>query len=168
MHRIIVIVLIAFQLYSCTGNSQPTEKQRTAKAKIVSDTSKVINRTDAEWKAILTPEQYYILREKGTDRPFTGKYYLHHEKGMYTCPACGNELFTSDMKFESECGWPSFDQEIKGAVKRVPDADGMRTEIVCSKCKAHLGHVFFGEQFTAKNTRHCVNSISMVFVPAKK
>jgi methionine-R-sulfoxide reductase len=165
MHRIIFVVLISFQLYSCTGNSQPTEQQKAAKAKIVSDTNKVINRTEAEWKAVLTPEQYYILREKGTDRPFTGKYYLHKEKGMYTCAACGNELFTSDMKFESECGWPSFDKEIAGdKIKKVVDrSHGMvRTEILCARCGSHLGHLF-DDGPTLTGQRYCVNSTSIDF-----
>jgi peptide-methionine (R)-S-oxide reductase len=165
MHRIILILAVAFQLYSCTGNSQPAEKQKNEKAKIIADTSKLINRTEAEWKTVLTPEQYYILREKGTDRPFTGKYYMHNEKGMYTCAACGNELFTSDMKFESECGWPSFDKEIAGdKIKKVVDrSHGMvRTEILCARCGSHLGHLF-DDGPTLTGQRYCVNSTSIDF-----
>jgi peptide methionine sulfoxide reductase msrA/msrB len=113
----------------------------------------------------LTPQEKQVIVNKGTEMPFTGKYYAFWEKGTYVCKRCGAKLYRSENKFESDCGWPSFDDEIPGAVKRFPDPDGMRTEIECANCGAHLGHVFMGEQFTQKNTRHCVNSISMEFIP---
>jgi peptide methionine sulfoxide reductase msrA/msrB len=115
----------------------------------------------------LTKEEEQVIVNKGTEAPFTGKYFEFWEKGTYVCKRCGAALYRSESKFEADCGWPSFDDEIPGAVKRRPDPDGRRTEISCANCGAHLGHVFLGEGFTRKNTRHCVNSISMEFIPDK-
>jgi len=113
----------------------------------------------------LTPEEEVVIIHKGTEKPFTGEYNDFFKKGVYVCKNCGNILYRSEDKFKSDCGWPSFDDYIKEAVKRIPDPDGLRTEIVCAKCGAHLGHIFKGENYTKKNTRYCVNSISLKFIP---
>ncbi len=124
--------------------------------------------TEKEFKEKLTPAQYQVLREKGTERPFTGEYNTHYEEGVYSCAACGNDLYKSDQKFDSGCGWPSFDDEIEGAIERKRDSThGMiRTEIMCANCGSHLGHVF-DDGPTSTGIRHCVNSLSLDFEKKK-
>lgn len=164
--RLNILILILTALFGCRTADK---KQEPNKALVIStalnDTTGKVVRTEEEWKAILTPEQYRILREKGTDLPHTGKYTYSKDKGTYSCAACGYELFTSEMKFESECGWPSFDRELAGdRIKTQEDTSyGMvRIEILCGRCGSHLGHLFDdGPTITGK--RYCVNSTSLNF-----
>ncbi len=163
MKKIVQInVLLLIFLFNSCGNAQ-NENQNDNK----NNSNNMKNLTEKEWKERLTEEQYHILREKGTESPFSGKYYMHNEKGIYKCAACGAELFTHDMKFESECGWPSFDQEIEGGkIKQTPDySHGMRrVEITCANCGGHLGHIF-DDGPTETGQRYCVNSESLAFEP---
>lgn len=153
----IALLALALILFNCEGKAQKTTNKKDTM------TYKV-NKTEEEWKQELTPEEFWVLREKGTERPNTGKYNLFFEDGTYKCAACGQKLFESGSKFESHCGWPSFDNAIDGAVEYVLDkSHGMiRTEIVCSNCGGHLGHVF-NDGPTETGKRYCVNSISVDF-----
>lgn len=158
MHLLLLILAIG-----CNGQSDskvgPTASGKSPMAK-----------TDAEWRQVLTPEQYEVMREKGTERPFSGEYVDHFEKGRYACAACGQILFTSDAKFYSDCGWPSFDQAIAGSVAYHKDLSfGMvRTEVTCSKCGGHLGHVFDDGPDDTTGKRYCTNSVSIIFIPEKQ
>lgn len=152
------IALLSLLLIVCNCNSNAQEEKQTKQM-----TYKV-NKTDAEWQKELSTKEYEILRQKGTERPHTGKYNLHFEDGSYHCAGCNQKLFESNSKFDAHCGWPSFDESIKGTVEYVLDkAHGMtRTEIVCSNCGGHLGHVF-NDGPTETGTRYCVNSASINF-----
>lgn len=113
----------------------------------------------------LTPEEAHVINDKGTERPFTGEYDDFYKDGTYICRKCNNPLYSAKAKFDAGCGWPAFDDNFPGSVKRIKGLLDMRTEIECANCGAHLGHVFEGEKFTAKDTRHCVNSLSIKFIP---
>ncbi|MBA0651758.1 hypothetical protein Goklo_019061 [Gossypium klotzschianum] len=126
-----------------------------------------VHKTEEEWRAILSPEQFRILRQKGTELRGTGEYDKVFQEGVYNCAGCGTPLYKSTTKFNSGCGWPAFYEGFPGAINRTPDPDGRRTEITCAACGGHLGHVFKGEGFSVPtDERHCVNSVSIKFVPA--
>ena len=156
----ITFYILSIVLFSLTACAQPTEKKDTTSTQLTED----------EWKKVLSPDQYYVLREQGTERAYTGKLLLNKDKGIYKCAACGNKLFTDEMKFDSHCGWPSFDKEIKGGkiITKEDNSHGMqRTEIECAKCGGHLGHLF-NDGPTETGMRYCVNSLSLEFVPEKE
>lgn len=156
--------MITLCFTSCAQSTKKTDNSKTVKSK-----DKTMNLTEQEWKEKLSPEQYYILREKGTEKPFSGEFVFTKEKGTYKCGGCGESLFTDDMKFESHCGWPSFDKEIAGGkiIQTEDNTHGMkRTEITCAKCGGHLGHIF-DDGPTETGKRYCVNSGSLSFDPAK-
>lgn len=163
--RLLIPALVLITLNGCAQDSMKTSKQK--ETPMTTGTQKPV----ADGKAIpyneLTPQEERVIINKGTEYPFTGEYEEHYEKGTYVCRRCNAPLYKSEDKFDARCGWPAFDDEIAGAVKRISDPDGHRTEIICNNCGAHLGHVFLGEGFTKKDTRHCVNSISMKFIPAE-
>jgi peptide-methionine (R)-S-oxide reductase len=160
---VLSVVSLAALLLGC--NFIPGSRPAAAAPDHVAKRTYPVQHTDAEWKKILTPEQYHVLREKGTERAFTGAYWNNHEKGKYLCAACGNELFTSDTKFDSGTGWPSFWQPLDPKAVQTHDDDtyGMRrTEVVCSRCGSHLGHVF-DDGPKPTGLRYCMNSVSLKF-----
>lgn len=167
-----VVGLIMSLMAACTSQHKKEDAKVEQPSNTVTMNEKPefnINKSDEEWKKELSSEEYYVLREAGTERPFTGKFNMHFENGIYTCNACGEELFSSSSKFDGHCGWPSFDKEIKEGkiVERVDTSHGMkRTEILCGNCGSHLGHVF-DDGPTETGLRYCVNSLSLDFKPVK-
>jgi peptide-methionine (R)-S-oxide reductase len=165
----IMLLLVLLSLTACQGQEKKKNGKDTAKTEASAKGGFTVAKTDAEWKTQLTQQQYNVLRNKDTDRPYTGQYDDFFEKGMYACAACGNPLFISDTKFDSHCGWPSFDRAIKGSVVFETDSSfGMeRTEAMCAKCGGHLGHVFDDGPKETTGQRFCTNSTSIKFIAAK-
>ncbi len=158
--NIFLLTVLALITAGAFGSGQTETRQ-------VDSTSAVPDRQVQAYR-VLSPEEHYILNEMGTERPFSGEYNNHYETGTYHCRQCGSPLYNSEAKFNSGTGWPSFDDAVPGAVTSVPDPRGIGTEIICSYCNGHLGHIFIGEGLTAKNTRHCVNSLALSFSPHKQ
>lgn len=161
MRKFIFIALI-FLTFGCTSNAQEKSSDQT--------NIKSMKKTDAEWKKTLTPQEYYVLREKGTDRASDGGYTKHFEKGTYVCSACETQLFNSNSKYESHCGWPSFDDALPNTVEMTSDytAGMIRTEITCKTCGGHLGHIFDDGPKDTTGKRYCVNTTSIKFVKSEK
>lgn len=157
-----ILIAFAFFAFSCTTNAQEKSKNLTTKTKLM-------KKTDAEWKKELTEQEYYVLREKGTDRAGNGGYTKHFEKGTYVCAACNTQLFESNSKYESHCGWPSFDDAIEGTVTKTKDySHGMvRTEITCKTCDGHLGHIFDDGPKDTTGKRYCINTTSIKFIKSE-
>lgn len=163
---IIFLLLTGTVVSSCAQDNSKAESKALPGSQAAEKRALIIKDGKAAPYNELNQLEEYVILKKGTERPWTGKFTEHAETGTYICRQCNAPLYSSGDKFDSHCGWPSFDDEIKGAVKRQTDTDGFRTEILCTNCDAHLGHVFVGEGFTKKNTRHCVNSVSMDFIAA--
>lgn len=153
-----IALLLAIFVFTSCSNAQGDPNQ------VINSMDSIKVKKEGAYN-VLNQEEKRVIVNKGTEYPFTGKYVDNKASGVYICKQCNAPLYNSHDKFDSHCGWPSFDDEIEGAVTRVPDVDGRRTEIICSNCQGHLGHVFMGEGFTSKNTRHCVNSVSLQFIP---
>ena len=165
MHKLLISITLVVHCFSLIGCHHKNSTISMTPPTIIKDSSNTVSKTEAEWKKQLTNNQYYILREKGTESPGSSEFYLHKEKGVYSCAGCGQELFSDDMKFESHCGWPSFDREISGGrIKQIEDnTHGMsRTEIVCARCNGHLGHIF-NDGPTETGQRYCVNGGALSF-----
>lgn len=171
-HSFFVAAMLFSLIASCTSQHKKDEGKKIESSTTIAMNEKPqfkVNKSEEEWKKELSSEEYYVLREAGTERPFTGKFNMHFENGVYTCAACDEELFSSGSKFDGHCGWPSFDKEIeKGQIiERIDTSHGMtRTEILCGNCGSHLGHVF-DDGPTKTGLRYCVNSLSLDFKPQK-